>query len=139
MHEYDFDEMARHFNEMRKAYMDYRRGGPQPSAQKKLNKFLRLSDIFYRKYPNPFSTGDHEFIGQSKSFNSRSKYSLLKKEINDLKRIHESLEEKIATQKNNNGNPDFIERLSSLLRKTESKIQRLNKDLEEIESSNLPV
>lgn len=138
MHGYDFDEMARHFNAMRVAYLDYRRGGHQPSVEKKLEKYLALSDLFFRKFPNPFSDQDDEFIAPSKEYPARSNFKELNKKLIQFRQLKTDIEERIDLLSNKKEHKDMRARLESYLIKCEDKITATKKEIDLIESSRLP-
>lgn len=138
MHEYDFDEMARHFNAMRTAYLEYRRGGPQPSVEKKLQKYLALSDLFFRKFPNPFAEMDQDFIPPVTEHPSRSKFQGLDKKILQIKQLRTEIEKKIETLHYTGQHVEFRKRLEGYLDQCDKKIDDLEKEKDSIETSRLP-
>lgn len=139
MPEYDFDEMARHFSAMRLAYLEYRRGGPQPSVEKKLQKYLTLSDLFFRKFPNPFADQDNEFIEPVKEYSSRSNFNSLDKKLTEYKNLRLEIEKKIAILDKKEGRGEIKERLKTYLEKCDEKIFSTEKQLDSIATSRLPV
>lgn len=139
MHEYDFDEMARHFNAMRKSYLDYRNGGSQSVVEKNLSKYLALSDLFFRKYPNPFAINDKDYISQPREFNTRSGYASIEKKLKDYIELKENIESRILAFKRNEASGDVISRFEHYLSKCNEKIKVAETELKSISESNSPI
>lgn len=139
MAEYDFDEMARHFNAMRVAYLDYRRGGPEPSVQKKLNKYLSLSDLFYRKFPNPFESQDSGFTPSGKELPSRKNLGKLVKKRQEISALREDIESRIRSMESRKDFEHRKKRLDVYLEKCDQKLKVLDREIYAIEVSTVPV
>lgn len=120
---------------MREAYLDYRGGGSRAASEKKLNRFLHLSDRFFRTYPNPFLGYDPLFIPPSKTYDSRTQHKVLYFKMQRLLALKESLEQKLANLEE--GDP-AVDKFSNYLRDCETKIKDLEKRIEKLETSNLP-
>ena len=140
MHEYDFDEMARHFNAMRKSYMDYRRGGSQSSIDKKINKYLIISELFFKKYPNPFSERDPEYIAPAKEIGgARTNHKNLLKKLNQYKDLRKNIMIKITDFREKGRGDDVVYRFENYMLECDNKIKKTVKEIELIEVSNLPI
>ena len=60
--EYDFDEMAKLFSEMRTAFFTLKKN---INDEKSMLRYLSLSQRFFDRYPNPFSEHDSGFVPKS--------------------------------------------------------------------------
>lgn len=134
--EYDFDQMSIEFNELRSAYMAYRQGGSQEASRRRLDRYISLSDRFFRSYPNPFAFNDDLFIPPGSEYASRGQNYALTLKLKRLQEVRRTIKSKLENiSVNDNAR---LEKYQAFLCECEKKMDETQNLISEISTSRLP-
>lgn len=134
--EFDFDQMAKEFAELRASYLEYKRGGSQEQARKRLDRYILVSDRFFSKYPNPFAERDDDFSAPVTQRSSRASYKALSSQLQRLISVKQVIETKLTNLKKDDH--QRIKKYEDFLDDCEQKIKKTKFLIDEVDTSQLP-